>query len=107
MRLDLRSSFLDRLRLASLLDGVSYVLLLGIAMPLKYFADMPMAVRVVGSLHGLLFLILCYYLLVALVRKRLSFGWCTIVFVCALLPLAPFFLDRKLEGKKYGMGENG
>ncbi|MDF1862905.1 MAG: DUF3817 domain-containing protein [Verrucomicrobiales bacterium] len=100
MSLDLRSSNIDRLRLSSLLDGVSYLVLLGIAMPLKYMADMPMTVRIVGSLHGLFFLGLCLFLLVALVRKQLSFGWCVIVFVCALIPFAPFFLDRKLREKK-------
>lgn len=100
MSLDLRSSNIDRLRLSSLLDGVSYLILLGIAMPLKYMADMPMAVRIVGSLHGLFFLALCLFLLIALVRKQLSFGWCVVVFVCALIPFAPFFLDRKLRAKK-------
>ena len=88
---------IDRLRLASILDGVSYLILLGIAMPLKYLADLPLAVRIVGSLHGFLFLALCACLLEVLMRRRLSFGWCVIVFVCALLPLAPFFLDRKLK----------
>jgi integral membrane protein len=100
MSLDLRTSNIDRLRLSSLLDGVSYLVLLGIAMPLKYMADMPMAVRIVGSLHGLFFLALCLFLLIALLRKQLSFGWCVIVFVCALIPLAPFFLDHKLREKK-------
>jgi integral membrane protein len=90
---------IDRLRLASILDGISYLILLGIAMPLKYLADMPLAVRIVGSLHGFLFLALCACLLEVLVRKRLSFGWCVLVFVCALFPFAPFVLDRKLKAK--------
>jgi integral membrane protein len=90
---------IDRLRLASILDGISYLILLGIAMPLKYLADMPLAVRLVGSLHGFLFLTLCACLLEVLMRKRLSVGWCVIVSVCALFPFAPFFLDRKLKTK--------
>ena len=88
---------LGRLRLASILDGVSYLVLLGIAMPLKYFVDMPMAVTIVGSIHGGLFLALCLFLLLALIDNTLSFGWCVIVFLCALVPLAPFVLDRKLK----------
>lgn len=100
MTLDLRGSLLSRLRLASLLDGASYVILLGIAMPLKYFADQPLAVRIVGSLHGALFIALCWYLLRCLLAKKLSFAWCTITFLCALVPLAPFFLDRKLAEKE-------
>ncbi len=100
MSLQLRSSPIDRLRLASILDGISYLILLGIAMPLKYLADLPLAVRIVGSVHGLLFLVLCACLLESLLRKRLSFALCLVVFLCALVPFAPFFLDRKL--KKHG-----
>lgn len=97
MSLDLRHSLIDRVRLFSLLDGISYVILLGIAMPLKYFADMPLAVRIVGSLHGGIFLLLCLFLFLALIQKKLKFTWCVVVFVCALVPFAPFFLDKKLS----------
>ena len=90
---------LGRLRLASILDGISYLVLLGIAMPLKYYADLPIAVRIVGSIHGGLYLALCLFLLLALIAKKLSFGWCVIVFFCAFIPFAPFFLDRKLKEK--------
>ncbi len=99
MALDLKSNAIDRLRLASLLDGVSYLVLLGVAMPLKYLAGIPFAVRIVGMAHGLLFLALCACLLEALLRRRLSFGWCVIVFVCALLPVAQFLLERRLKEK--------
>jgi len=98
MSWDLQHKGLDRLRLASLLDGISYLILVGVAMPLKYFAGEPLAVRVVGMGHGILFLLLCGCLLWALLARRLSFKWCAIVFGCALIPLAPFFLDRKLRG---------
>lgn len=97
MSLELRSRPIDRLRLASLLDGVSYLVLVGVAMPLKYLAGMPLAVRLVGSVHGLLFLVLCALLLEALWRRRLGLGRCTVVFLCALVPFAPFPLDRKLR----------
>ena len=97
MNLNLKSSSIDRLRLASILDGISYLILLGIAVPLKYLAGMWMAVRVVGSLHGALFIALCFCLLIVLLDKKLPFKWCVIVFVCALIPFAPFFLDRKLR----------
>lgn len=100
MALELSSSLIDRLRLSSILDGISYLVLLGIAMPLKYLADLPMAVRIVGSLHGGLFLLLCWFLLESLLRRRLSFGWCVIVFLCALVPFAPFLLDWKLRAKR-------
>jgi integral membrane protein len=97
MNLELKSNAIDRLRLASCLDGISYLILLGIAMPLKYLAGEPLAVRIVGMAHGVLFLSLCACLLEVLVRRKLSFKWCCIVFLCALFPFAPFFLDRKLK----------
>ena len=100
MKLNLKSSAIDRLRLASILDGISYLVLLGIAMPLKYLADMWMAVRIVGSAHGVFFIALCVCLLLVLVSRKLSFKWCVIVFVCSLIPLAPFFLDRLLRARR-------
>ncbi len=86
-----------RLRLMSFLDGVSYLILLGIAMPLKYLGEMPTAVRIPGMIHGVLFILLCLALLIVLITKKLPFRWCVITFICALLPLAPFLLDRKLK----------
>lgn len=88
---------IGRLRIASILDGVSYVILLFIAMPLKYLAEMPMAVRITGSAHGFLFVLLVLALLIAWVSRRLPFLWCVITFICAIIPFAPFFLDRKLS----------
>lgn len=99
MPLDFKNSPVERLRLASGLDGLSYLILIGIAMPLKYLAGEPLAVRIVGMAHGVLFLALCACLLEVLLRKKLTFGWCVIVFLCALFPFAPFILDRKLKAK--------
>ena len=99
MHLDFKNSPVDRLRLASGLDGLSYLILIGIAMPLKYLAGEPLAVRIVWMAHGVLFLALCACLLEVLLRKKLTFGWCVIVFLCALFPFAPFILDRKLKAK--------
>ena len=100
MNLNLKSNAMDRLRLASILDGISYLVLLGIAMPLKYLAGMPLAVRIVGSIHGALFIALCFCLLIVLLDRKLSFKWCVIVFICAIIPFAPFFLDRRLKERR-------
>jgi len=85
------------LRRIALLEGVSFLLLLGIAMPLKYFAGMPVAVKVVGWAHGLLFVLLCW----ALLQTLLAAGWSlkrgAVVFVAALLPCGPFLLDARMR----------
>jgi integral membrane protein len=84
------------LRRIALMEGVSFLLLLGIAMPLKYFAGMPMAVKVVGWAHGILFAALCLALLQVLMQTNWPLKRAVLVFVAALLPFGPFVLDRKM-----------
>ena len=47
---------MGRLRAVGMVEAVSFLLLLGVAMPLKYFAGMPLAVKIAGWIHGLLFI---------------------------------------------------
>lgn len=85
------------LRKVSLAEGGSYLVLLLVAMPLKYWAGMPMAVRVVGSLHGLLFVVLCVALLRVLIQARWPFFRAVLVFVVSFVPFAPLFLDLRMK----------
>lgn len=85
------------LRRVALLEGVSFLLLLGVAMPLKYWADMPLAVKIVGWIHGALFIALCLALLQVLQKTQWSISRCAQVFIAALLPFGPFVLDRKMR----------
>jgi len=89
---------LTRVRWMSIVDAVSYVLLVGVAMPLKYAAGMPMAVSVAGMVHGLVWMILMWLLM----RARFESPWPAsriwLLGVAALLPLVPFFLDRRVRG---------
>ncbi len=87
-----------QLRMCSLAEGVSFLVLLGIAMPLKYWAGMPLAVRIVGSLHGALFVVFCVLLLRALLAARWPLGRAALIFAASLVPFAPFWLDRHLRG---------
>lgn len=88
---------LRALRLTALTEAVSYVLLLGVAMPLKYAWGMPLLVSVVGMVHGLLFLLLIWLLLRAHFEFRWPFGRLGLLFAAAFVPLWPFFLDRRLR----------
>lgn len=85
------------LRGLSLAEGVSFLVLLGIAMPLKYWAGLPLAVRLAGSVHGALFLVFCGALLWAALAARWPLARAALVFVVALVPGAPFWLDRRLR----------
>ena len=88
---------LSQLRWMSLIDAISYVLLVGIAMPLKHFADIPQPVSVVGMLHGIIWMLL----VVSLVRARFASDWSTkrllLIGFAALVPIVPFFLDRSIR----------
>lgn len=91
------TDLLRRFRAVAFLEGVSFLVLLGIAMPLKYLAGMPIAVRVVGMTHGVLF-VLYVVLTAALVLKgRWSIIRAVEVFAFALVPFGTFVLDRSLR----------
>lgn len=86
----------DRVRLVGRIEGVSFLLLLGVAMPLKYFGDQPMAVTYVGWAHGVLFIALALVTFSAWTDKHLSFGQSSLVALGALLPFGPFIVERWL-----------
>ncbi len=87
------------LRTAGIWEGISYLLLLGVAMPLKYMADIPQAVRIVGTLHGILFILFMYTIVIAM-SKGLSFKKGVIAFLASLIPFGTFYLDRLIFEKK-------
>jgi integral membrane protein len=93
------SPAVKRFRLIANIEGWSYIILLLVAMPLKYLADMPMAVRIVGTLHGVLFVGFCISLLEMLIRFRWSIIKIVLVFLSSLVPLGTFIMDRQLFGK--------
>ncbi len=87
---------IDQLRRVGRIEGISFLLLLGIAMPLKYLAGQPLAVTLVGWAHGVLFLWFCYTLLLAWLQTPLNFTWSAIAFIASLVPFGPFLIDQKL-----------
>lgn len=88
---------IDHLRIAGKVEGVSYLVLLGVAMPLKHFAGLPLAVKIAGWAHGVLFVVFVLVLLLAMLRARLSFKHAGSAFIASLLPFGPFVIDRRLE----------
>ena len=94
--MNIDSQFLSRLRLLSIVEGTSTLLLFGIAMPLKYLANMPLVVQIVGPLHGLLFVCLAIVFLLAIRRVPISKSLAAAGIVAAVLPFGPFVFDRWL-----------
>ena len=86
---------LGRLRLVAFIEGVSYLILLFVAMPLKYIYEQPQAVRSVGSIHGFLFV--AYVLLVFLTKIEHRWDWAKtrLLLLISLIPFGNFYADRK------------
>lgn len=84
------------LRISGFLEGVSYLLLLAVAMPLKYFAGFPEAVKVVGMLHGILFIWFVLSIIWARFSLGLSYKNGLIAFIASLLPFGTFYVDHKI-----------
>ena len=91
------SSPLGRLRLCGLAEGASFVVLLGVAMPLKYLAGIPLAVRIVGAVHGALFVLLVILIVRAVAEMDFPWSKAAKVFFAALVPFGPFLIDGWLR----------
>lgn len=76
-------------------EGISFLFLLLIAMPLKYLADMPLAVSIVGGLHGILFV--SFIILAILVKEEYNkkFGWLFKSFVSSIIPFGTIIMDKE------------
>lgn len=85
------------LRLVGIVEGISFLVLLFVAMPLKYLFDYPAAVRLVGSIHGLLFVGFG----MALFRAHFERSWPMLrsaaVFGASLIPFGFLIIDRMLH----------
>ena len=88
---------IGRLRLIGYCEAVSFLVLLGIAMPLKYAVGLPEAVLVVGWLHGLLFMLFVAAVAQAASVRKWSYGKVLVALAASVLPFGPFFLDGRLR----------
>ncbi len=97
MNLKFSNTPIGKLRLTGLAEGTSFLILLLIAMPLKHFANLPQAVKIVGWAHGILFILY----IIALIRVWVVFKWSLkrviIAFIAALVPLGTFVFDKQLR----------
>lgn len=89
------SPVLKWFRTIALFEGVSLLLLYFVAMPLKYGLDMPFAVTIVGSAHGILFVAFVLALGVVHFRERWPLGKSFLAFVMANLPFGTFWFERR------------
>jgi integral membrane protein len=88
---------LSRFRVIGILEGISFLVLLGIAMPLKYLAGWPHAVKVVGWAHGVLFIAYIIALIAVTFDRRWSITRVIVAFIASLVPFGTFWLESRLK----------
>ena len=83
------------LRVISYLEGISYILLLFIAVPIKYYANDPSLVKLLGMPHGLLFVAFVILSLVNSKKYNWSFIKTIVVLISSIVPFGTFYVDYK------------
>lgn len=86
-------TFLKQLRIVSIVEGISTILLFFVAMPLKYLAGHPEAVRIAGSVHGMLFVALVLMFAIGYLRIPLSWKLTLAGIFGAVIPFGPFVTE--------------
>jgi integral membrane protein len=95
---------LARFRTVALAEGLSFLTLLFVAMPLKYLADLPLAVRIVGMAHGVLFVLYVLALAEAASDRRWPLTRVLAAFGASLVPFGNFLLERSLRREESPAG---
>lgn len=82
-------------RIISFLEGLSYLLLLFVAVPIKYFGENDIFVKILGMPHGLLFI--SYIILAIMLKQELKWNLkvFSAILVASILPFGTFYIDKK------------
>ena len=88
---------IQTLRIVGLLEGLSFLLLLFIAMPMKYMFDNPVLVKYVGMGHGVLFILFLIVLFAVCEKQKWSITIFLMGLAASILTFGPFVFDRKLK----------
>lgn len=95
----------NRFRKVAFYEGISFLILLLVAMPMKYFFGFPKAVTIVGSLHGILFVAFGVLAQEVMRTYKKKFGWLVKAGLASLLPFGTFYMDK--EWKREEMEAEG
>jgi len=88
---------LHRFRMVGIAEGISFLVLLLIAMPLKYIFKIPEAVKFTGWVHGALFVAYLWFAFEIFGLLKKSFIWFIKAVIAAFVPLGTFLFDRELK----------
>ena len=92
---DMLKTTLGRFRVIAFAEGVSFIILLFIAMPLKYFWGQPNAVRAFGSVHGFLFVLYVFYAYLCRIEYRWDNIKTLILLGISFIPFGNFYADKR------------
>ena len=92
-------SELQKFRLINKIEGISFIILLFIAMPLKYSFGYPMATKIVGMLHGLLVFAFIYQIIEAKKEAGFTLKETALYSILSLIPFGSFYTDKLLARK--------
>ena len=83
--------------LINTIEGYSYLLLLFIAMPMKYLLGIAIATKIVGMLHGILFIGFLIMLVTASQEAKFSIKDSALFFIASLIPFGTFYTKKKIS----------
>ena len=82
-------------RLTAFLEGVSYILLLFIAVPIKYLINEALFVKILGMPHGILFILYILFSIIAKIKYNWNFRKFLVISIASLIPFGTFYIDKK------------
>lgn len=82
-------------RLTAFLEGVSYILLLLIAVPIKYLLNEAFYVKMLGMPHGILFILYILFSIIAKIKYNWNFRKFLVISIASLVPFGTFYIDKK------------
>lgn len=94
------------MRRIGIAEGISFLVLLLIAMPLKYYFDLPIAVKIVGWAHGVLFIAYVVIVLLSVRLMKWNLIGLGVALAASLIPLGTFFLDKGWKKREQEFSEN-
>lgn len=88
---------IERFRMISFIEGLSYLVLLFVAMPMKYIYNEPLYVKITGMSHGILFVIFIFFFIQC--WNKLTLKQNILIFILSLLPFGFIWIEKTLKGK--------
>jgi integral membrane protein len=93
-------SIIKNLRVIGIAEGISFLVLLLIAMPIKYFLGVPEVVKYVGWIHGVLFMAYVVAVFLAIRAMRWNLFSVLVALAASLVPVGTFLLDKQLKRRQ-------